>query len=69
MEFCQHNVAFPVEIFQNLLLMHFTLKDVAFHEAGWRNLLQEIPKCTTLTSLEFKDIDWWGSKHNKNWWE
>jgi len=63
--FRQHDVAFPVEIFQNLSLTHFTLKDVAFHEAGWRKLLQEIPKCTTLTSLEFKDIDWWGSRHDE----
>jgi len=52
--------AFPVEIFEKLALTHFTLLRVSFHEAGWRNLLQEIAKCRTLMSLEFKYISWRG---------
>jgi len=56
------HVAFPVEIFEKLALKHFSMYDVCFHEAGWRNLLQVIPKCRTLISLEFKYILWWGSE-------
>jgi len=48
-------VAFPVEVFQNLSLMHFNLKVPTFDEPSWKNLLQEIPKCTT---LEFEYIHW-----------
>jgi len=55
-------IAFPVEIFDKLALTHFSIHDVCFNEAGWRSLLQEISKkCSTLTSLEFKYILWWGS--------
>jgi len=57
-----NDIAFPIEIFQNLSLTHFSLKDTTFDEAGWKNLLQEIPKCRTLVSLEFKYIVWWGSE-------
>jgi len=55
------DVPFPVEIFQNLSLTHFSFKDVTFSEVGWRNLLQEIPKCKTINSLGFEFISWWGS--------
>jgi len=58
----RHDVAFPVEMFQNLPLTRFALKEPTFHEAGWKRLLQEIPKCTTLDSLEFWYIKWWGSE-------
>ncbi len=33
---------------------------VSFHEASWRIFLQEIAKCRTLMSLEFKYISWRG---------
>ncbi len=56
------NVDFPVEIFQNLSLTHFSLRFTALNEASWKNLLKEIPKCTTLVSLEFGNIEWWGSE-------
>jgi len=56
------NVDFPVEIFQNLSLTHFSLKNPTFDEDSWKNLLQKIPKCATLVSLEFWNIDWWGSE-------
>jgi len=55
-------VAFPVEIFQNLSLTQFSLKEPTLTETGWKNLLQEIPKCKTLVSVEFWYLDWWGSK-------
>jgi len=58
-------VAFPVEIFQNLSLTHFAFKFPTFDEASWKNLLQEIPKCSTLISLEFWNIEWWGSQQRK----
>jgi len=50
-----------MEIFQNLSLTHFSLKECILNETGWRNLLREIPKCTTLISLEFWHIHRWGS--------
>ncbi len=56
------NVDFPMEIFQNLSLTHFSLKFPTLNEASWKNLLKEIPKCTTLVSLEFGNIEWWGSE-------
>jgi len=58
----RRDVAFPMEIFQNLSLTHFSMINPTFNEASWRTLLQEIPKCTTLISLEFEHVDWWGSK-------
>jgi len=59
--FSRH-VNFPMEIFQNLSLTHFCLREPTFDEASWKILLREIPKCATLVSLEFWHIDWWGSK-------
>jgi len=63
--FCR-NVDFPMEIFQNLSLTHFSLKDPTFDEASWKTLLQEIPNCATLVSLEFWNIEWWGSEERDN---
>jgi len=60
------NVDFPMEIFQNLSLTQLSLKFPVFDEASWKNLLQEIPKCATLVSLEFWYIEWWGSEERDN---
>jgi len=55
-----------MEIFQNLSLMHFSMTFPTFNEASWRSLLQEIPKCPTLISLEFRHIAWCGSEYHFN---
>ncbi len=59
------DLAFPVEIFEKLALTHFSMDRVSFCESGWRSLLQAIPKCKTLISLEFKDILWWDSEDDE----
>jgi len=53
--------AFPVEIFHKLLLTKFQMYVVHFTKAGWTSIRQEIPKCTTLNSLEFFSIVLWNS--------
>jgi len=57
-----HDIAFLVEIFDNLAPTHFSKHHVCFHEVSWRTLLQKISQCTMLTSLEFKYILWWHSE-------
>jgi len=55
-------IDFPMEVFQNLALTHFSILFPTFDEEDWRKLLPEISKCATLRSLEFKYIEWWGSQ-------
>jgi len=56
-----YEAAFPVQIFSKFLLMEFYMWGVSLHEAGWKSMRQEIPKCKTLESLGIMDIEWWGS--------